>query len=115
MQETPNGDHMTKFYQPNSDAQAKIYLFKHVMNPHQKIEKVSLDSEGRVDVVGDIYFLDPIQKGTITKQLPMRFGRVEGSFVARGLDLITLEGSPYFVGQTFNVMISKISHMDPPR
>lgn len=102
---------MSKFFQPESDDQARDFLFKHCMAPHLWIKKVSLDSQGRVDVVGDVQFNEPSQQGTITQQLPMRFGHIEGSFIARSLKLTSLEGSPHTVMQTFNVAANQLTDL----
>jgi hypothetical protein len=94
---------MQPFIQPESDKQAWdiVEQYAHSMF---RVQSVTLDPQGLVDVRGDITFREPPIKGDKIKgQLPVRFGRIDGSFVARNLELDTLEGAPHTVMGTFNV------------
>ena len=99
---------MQPFIQPESDQQAWdiVEKYAHTMT---YVQTVTVDSQGLVDVRGDITFREPPFKGDkIQGQLPVRFGRIDGSFVARNLELITLVGAPHTVMGTFNVGSNKL-------
>lgn len=67
------------------------------LNKHD-VTNFSVDpTTGAVDVTGNVM----LDVDNIT-QLPVKFGRVTGSFSVGGSDLTTLEGCPTFVGKTFN-------------
>jgi len=61
------------------------------------IEKYTINSDGIVDVDDDVY----LSEKRLTK-LPLKFGKVSGSFTCDTNQLITLEGSPQSVGDYFN-------------
>lgn len=102
---------MAQFFQPETADEARNFLFTHCMTPEIRIKKVSLDSQGRVDVVGTVYFLEPAQRGTITHQLPMRFGHIDGSFIARSLKLTSLEGAPHTVNGEFTAQSNQLTSL----
>jgi hypothetical protein len=60
------------------------------------INQYTINPDGSVDVYGDLYICE---KG-LTK-MPIKFGRVSGSFYCQDNKLTTLEGSPSKVGGNF--------------
>lgn len=56
---------------------------------------VEIDNDGLVSCTGDVQFLGG------RKKLPVRFGKVEGSFQVQQRKLTTLSGAPHTVGQRF--------------
>jgi hypothetical protein len=102
---------MQPFIQPESDQQAWdiVEKYAHTMT---YVQHVTLDSQGLVNIQGDVTFREPPFKGDrILHRLPMRFGKISGSFVARNLELITLEGAPHTVTNTFNVGSNKLTDL----
>jgi hypothetical protein len=71
------------------------------------IENYTINSDGEVDVDGDVWFS---RKG-LTK-LPLKFGRVSGNFKCVGNKLTTLEGSPERVGGTFDCCGNKLTTLE---
>jgi hypothetical protein len=65
-------------------------------------DSISLDSENRVDIFGDI-MLHRLFGRRSHKTLPLVFGKITGNFQAVDLGLTTLEGAPYWVGEAFAV------------
>ena len=70
--------------------------------PTLALNSISLDSENRVDISGDID-LHRLFGRRSHKTLPLVFGKITGNFQAVDLGLTTLEGSPYWVGKAFSV------------
>ena len=70
------------------------------------IKNWSINSEGLVDVDGDVYFFRGLKK------LPFRFGTVTGSFrVTNNHELESLEGCPHTVGGNFDCSTNKIKSL----
>lgn len=77
-----------------------------------KIKNWSINSEGLVDVDGDVNFIGYIMQtyGQIRfrhshgrfDKIPIRFGRVTGDFTFTGQSITTLEGAPQRVDGTFD-------------
>jgi len=63
-----------------------------------KIRDYDIRPNGIVDVNGDVNLTS-----NGLEKLPLKFGRVSGSFWAASNELKTLEGSPEYVGKTFMV------------
>lgn len=102
---------MQPFIQPESDQQAWdiVKKYSHIMD---YVKSITLDSQGLVDVQGDISFREPAFKGPVIKrQFPVRFGKIDGAFIARNLNLSTLAGAPHTVTGTFNVGSNQLSNL----
>lgn len=64
------------------------------------VESWNLDPQGLIDIEGDISIIcNRLTQG----HLPLAFGSVTGSFIARNCDLITLAGAPHSVGESILV------------
>lgn len=72
-----------------------------------------MNNEGEIDVEGDFYChgfkpLDNISQG----YQGIRFGRIEGNFVASNIGLTSLEGSPKWVKGEFIVSHNQIKNLE---
>jgi hypothetical protein len=102
---------MQPFIQPESDQQAWAIVeqYAHTMTD---VQSVHLDPQGLVNIQGTIIFREPAFKGPVIKhQFPVRFGKIDGAFIARNLNLNTLEGAPHTVTHTFNVGSNQLSDL----
>ncbi|MFT5249720.1 MAG: hypothetical protein ACI93P_001448 [bacterium] len=61
-----------------------------------RLSKYNIDNEGRIDVEGDVEF-----RYTNLNYLPLKFGKVNGSFNCSGLTLQSLKGAPSYVKYDF--------------
>jgi hypothetical protein len=71
-------------------------------------DSISLDSENRVDISGDIDLRRLFGRRS-HKTLPLVFGKITGNFQAVDLGLTTLEGSPYWIERSFDVRNNKLT------
>jgi hypothetical protein len=60
-----------------------------------RLSKYNIDNEGRIDVEGDVEF-----RYTNLNYLPLKFGKVNGSFSCCGLMLQSLKGAPWLSNTT---------------
>jgi hypothetical protein len=74
----------------------------------QLVNSWHLDVQGRIDIDGDITILG---NRLVKPRLPLKFGRVTGTFIARNCGLDTLEGSPYHVGEHFLVIKNNLNDL----
>lgn len=95
---------MVDFIQPKSNEELEKVLDKFFT--YEAVTDISLDSQGRANVDGSLLMNKPL-KGHV----PVRFGKVTGYFLARGMGLTTLEGMPYHVGGTLNVAYNKLTDL----
>jgi hypothetical protein len=65
-----------------------------------------INKDGLVDVEGDVH-LDYGNLGNL-KKLPLKFGKVTGDFFCHQNELISLEGSPQWVGGDFYCQYNKL-------
>lgn len=70
------------------------------------IKNYKINDDGSVDVDGDVRII-----GTNLDKLPIKFGRVTGYFLCFNLGLKTLEGSPYYVGDSFDCSSNKLVNL----
>lgn len=70
------------------------------------IKNYQINDDGSVDVDGDVRII-----GTNLDKLPIKFGRVTGNFLCFNLGLKTLEGSPYYVGNSFDCSSNKLVNL----
>ena len=61
------------------------------------ISNWTLNSDGLVDVDGDVNLYGMISRESLVK-LPLKFGEVTGHFTCNGNKLTTLEGAPHTIG-----------------
>ncbi len=98
--------HLKKFneskYFPNIDSICTYY----------EITNYSINNDGTVDVNGTVDISGNWYNGygKLTK-LPLKFGRVTGSFYCNDNELITLEGSPKEVGGDFSCKYNKLQNL----
>ena len=83
------------FEQYNEYSQVKQWLDENEVNNY------TINDDLTVDVDGDVYIWHDITNTTLSK-LPIQFGKVMGNFYCNGCLLITLDGSPYYVGGNFH-------------
>lgn len=67
-----------------------------------------LDDQHRINVTGSIT-VSRCRLGETC--LPLAFGKVTGAFIARGIGLTSLAGSPHTVGHTFNVCRNELTSL----
>ncbi len=72
-----------------------------------RIKNYKLNDDGTIDVNGDV----DLSQINISK-LPLKFGRVTGSFDCSENKLVSLEGSPIFVGVDFKCDNNQLTTMD---
>jgi hypothetical protein len=83
-------------------------LAKYFVSTTSKIELAGFDSQGRVDMPGNLIMISIPPN----KKLPLQFGYVDGSFNASGSPLVSLEGSPHTVQGDFNCSNTSITTLD---
>jgi len=71
------------------------------------IENYTINSDGTVDVDGDVY----LSTEALTK-LPLKFGKVTGYFNCNNNKLITLEGGPREVGEYFDCSYNQLTTLE---
>jgi len=71
-----------------------------------KIENYSINSDGSIDVVGDVNF----NNADLIK-LPLEFNNVSGDFNCSSSELTSLEGSPDFVGGDYTCSFNCITSL----
>ena len=71
------------------------------------IENYTINADGSIDVDGDV---DLDNKG-LTK-LPLKFGKVSGTFYYRVNKLVSLEGAPKYVGGNFNCYGNQLTSLE---
>ena len=71
------------------------------------IENWSINSEGLVDVDGDVNL---VNKDLL--ELPLKFGRVNGNFHCNGNNLKSLSGSPKWVGGIFDCYYNLLTSLE---
>ncbi len=77
-----------------------------LLNQHFKWEGAKFDiQDGIVNVTGTILLNSPL------KRLPVKFGRVEGSFWCMRNILTTLEGAPFLVTESFDCSGNQLSSL----
>lgn len=76
--------------------------------PQLKLAAISLDSENRVDIDGDIH-ISRLGRGKTGYALPLVFGHVTGDFIATDIGLDSLEGAPYRVDGEFGVLDNNLT------
>jgi len=79
------------------DQQQVIAQFQEYFDAFQNYD---FDQEGRLNVYGTVIAKDQYLSRMPNKQLPFRFGRVEGDFNVSYCGLNTFEGMPYYVKHT---------------
>jgi len=72
-----------------------------------QIENYSINSNGSVDVDGDVFISS---KKLI--QLPLKFGKVSGHFICSFNQITSLEGSPHTVGGDFYCHFNQITSLE---
>ena len=72
-----------------------------------KIENYTINSDGSIDVDGDVNIL-----GHGLYKLPLKFGKVYGSFYCQFNKLTSLEGSPNYVGGDFLFFRNNITSLE---
>ena len=75
-----------------------------------KIRNWSINSEGLVDVDGDVDLSYELYNSGI-KKIPFNFGKVTGNFICQRNDLKSLEGSPREVGGDFNCEMNILTNL----
>jgi len=71
------------------------------------IKNYTINSDGTIDVDGDVY----LHNNEFTK-LPLKFGKVSGSFHCYANKLTTLEGCPESVGGYFNCFNNQLTTLE---
>lgn len=74
-----------------------------------KLDNYSINTHGKLDVLGNVEFV----RCTNTGYLPLRFGRVSGTFKCSSTGLTSLKGSPEYVGYDFvcdNNMLTSLKY-----
>jgi len=87
----------------NKEEKDRIDLICGVYN----IKKYTIKSDGYIDVAGDVELFDKH-----LTQLPLKFGKIRGSFKCFGNDLTTLLGAPHTVGLHFECHANKITSLE---
>ena len=83
-----------------------------------RIENYTINPDGSVDVDGNVnlsfshLFDFPVVGGLQLTKLPLKFGRVSGSFLCDGNKLTTLEGSPSYIGRDFSCKNNKLTTLE---
>ena len=79
-----------------------VYRIKYLCNEYN-IDNYIINDDGTVDVDGNVkmFKYNDGHNGTLTN-IPLKFNRVEGNFNCGWNELITLEGSPNYVGGNFD-------------
>ena len=72
-----------------------------------RIENWSINSEGLVDVNGDVWLT-----GEYLAKLPLNFGYVSGDFSCGENELTSLQGSPKFVGGGFDCSYNQLTNLE---
>ena len=73
------------------------------------LKNYSINSDDTVDVDGNVYLEHEL--GDMEK-LPVKFGKVSGSFSCYGNNLTTLEGCPKFVGGDFSCYRNNLTTLE---
>ena len=89
------------FLEGNSD------MYIHSTCKQYSIENYTINSDGKVDVDGDV---DLRYKRLVI--LPFKFGKVTGEFNCRSNYLYTLEGSPDWVGGLFSCADNQLTSLN---
>ena len=85
---------------PTSKEEVEAILRRH------DIENYTINDDLTVDVDGDVF----IRARSLTK-LPLKFGKVSGSFKCSQNNLTSLEGSPKEVGDSFDCTYNKLTSL----
>lgn len=75
---------------------------------------VTINSDGTVDVRGDFHVFKDLagSRSTQMSRLPIKFGKVDGTFGCNRVGLTTLIGCPDFVGGEFHGSSNKLSNLE---
>ena len=89
-----------------------IRIFEEYMDIDQickqyRIKNYTINPDGTVDVDGDVYL-----QNRELKTLPLRFGRVSGSFWCNNNELTSLEGCPKEVGGHFSCAHNQLTTLE---
>jgi hypothetical protein len=83
-------------------------LSRYFVSSTSHINLAGFDSQGRVDMPGSLIMHSLPEN----KKFPLQFGVVEGRFLARNMDLVSLEGAPHTVIGDFNCSHTSITTLD---
>jgi hypothetical protein len=86
-----------KLFESFNDSSLKSELDKY------GIKNYTINFDGTIDVDGNVYLAHKA-----LKIIPLKFGKVTGSFNCHSNELTSLEGSPYYVGSNFNCYYNKL-------
>jgi hypothetical protein len=89
-----------KLFESFNDSSLKSELDKY------GIKNYTINFDGTIDVDGNVYLAHKA-----LKIIPLKFGKVTGSFNCHTNKLKTLEGSPYYVGGSFNCSMNNLSDL----
>jgi hypothetical protein len=78
------------------------------LKPSRSIENYTINSDGTIDVDGDVY----IGFKYFSNRIPFKFGRVTGNFRCEFNKLKSLKGSPYYVGGDFNCFGNELKNLE---
>lgn len=87
------------FFESKSDIDSICYKYG--------IENYTINDDGTIDVDGNV----DLSHEKLTK-LPLKFGRVTGSFYCGHNKLTTLEGSPYWISGYFDCSINQLKSLE---
>lgn len=86
-----------------SNAEVNIIIRKYKI----KLVSFSINDHGKLDVPGDVEILRCVDSG----YLPLKFGRVSGTFKCSGIELKSLRGAPEHVGYDFVCDSNKLTSL----
>lgn len=89
-----------------NDAVTKSNSYVDTICEKYNITNYKIDVDGLIDVDGDVNM-----SGCELMKIPLRFGRVTGSFNIENNLLVSLEGSPYYVGKNYNISNNIVSSL----
>ena len=72
-----------------------------------EIENYTINSDGSIDVNGDVHLYN-----MILTEIPLKFGKVTGSFNCSSNYLTSLKGSPTEVGVSFDCSYNKLTSLE---
>jgi hypothetical protein len=76
------------------------------------IENWSINSDGLVDVQGDVYLYKQLFPSVGLTELPLQFGKVTGDFDCSNTRLTTLKGDPHRVGGRFDCDMNNLTSLE---
>lgn len=77
-----------------------------IISPKLNIENATINSDGTVDIEGDLWIEYQLTK------LPIKFGKVSGYFLCKDSGLTTLEGCPSIVGTYFSAPRNQLTNLN---